>query len=95
MATVTELEPGQIATSAGADKLRGELLSAHTVRSGDLWMASASVYSDGAAEITVSAGYDSASKSWRQHEYYYSFEVATRAIVALESSGTLPSEDEI
>ena len=58
MATITELARGQIATPAGADKMRGELLSAHTVRCADSWMAVATVYSDGAAEIEVAAGYN-------------------------------------
>jgi hypothetical protein len=95
MATTTELAPGQITTPAGADKLRGELLSAHTVRCGNAWTANATVYSDGAAEIEVSVGYDRASGTWRTHEYYYSFELATRALAHYEATGTLPSEGDV
>lgn len=95
MATTTVMLPGQIATPAGADTLRGELLSAHTVVCRNSWMAMAAVYSDGAAEITVSVGYDAASASWTQHEYYYSFEKATRALVAFEASGDLPAEEDL
>jgi hypothetical protein len=95
MATITELARGQIATQAGAEKLRGELLSAHTVRCGDSWTAVATVYSDGAAEIEVSTGYDSASQSWRLHEYYYSFEKASQALAIYEDSGALPSESDL
>lgn len=95
MATITELARGQIATQAGAEKLRGELLSAHSVRCGDEWTAAATVYSDGAAEIEVAAGYDRASNAWRQREYYYSFEKATQALVAFEASGELPAEGDL
>ena len=92
---MTELDRGQIATAAGADKLRGELLSAHTVRCGQAWHAAATVYSDGAAEIEVSTDYDRASESWRVTEYYYSFELATRALCQYEQTGVLPSESEL
>lgn len=95
MATTTELAPGQIFTPAGADKLRGELLSAHTVRCGDAWTASATVYSDGAAEIEVSTDYDRANGSWRSHDYFYSFELATRALCQYEQTGTLPGEGDL
>jgi hypothetical protein len=95
MATITELARGQIATPAGTDKMRGELLSAHTVRCADSWMAVATVYSDGAAEIEVAAGYDGASETWRRREYYYSFEKATQALAAYEESGELPAEGEL
>jgi hypothetical protein len=95
MSNLFEMLPGQIVTPAGADKLRGELLSAHQVRCGDRWMAAAAVYSDGAAEITVSTGYDAATKTWAQHEYYYSFEITARALAIFEQSGRLPSEDEL
>jgi hypothetical protein len=95
MATITELARGQIATQAGADKLRGELLSAHTVRCENSWMAVATVYSDGAAEIEVAIGYDGASDSWRTHEFYYSFELAARALSAYEATGALPAENEL
>ena len=95
MATMTELAPGQIATPAGADKLRGELLSAHSVRCGDSWSASATVYSDGAAEIEVATSYDRANDAWRGSEYYYSFELATRALCIYEQTGVLPAESEL
>ncbi len=95
MSATTELAAGYIATEAGADKLRGELLSAHAVRCGNHWTAAAEVFSDGAAEITVSTGYDAASKSWQQHEYYYSFEKATAALRQFEATGTLPTEDQL
>jgi hypothetical protein len=95
MATITELARGQIATQAGAEKLRGELLSAHSVRCGDEWMADATVYSDGAAEIEIAAAYDRASSSWRRREYYYSFEKATQALALFEASGELPAEGDI
>ena len=51
MATITELLRGQIVTPAGADKLRGELLSAHTVRCADSWMAVASDQYDGNGKL--------------------------------------------
>jgi hypothetical protein len=95
MTTITELAHGQIATAAGADKMRGELLSTHTVRCADSWMAVATVYSDGAAEIEVAVGYDGASATWRRREYYYSFEKATQALAAYEVSGALPAESEL
>lgn len=92
MATVTPIEPGAIATPAGADKLRGELLSAHEVRCGDLWRALASVYADGAAEIEVGAGFDASSQSWASSAFFYSFEAATAALRAFEATGVLPDE---
>lgn len=92
MASTTEIAPGQIATEAGAEKLRGELLSARALRCENTWMAAAEVFSDGAAEITVSAGFDAARQQWTQHEYFYSFEAATRAIRDLEATGTLSGE---
>ena len=95
MATITELARGQIATQAGAEKLRGELLSAHSVRCGDEWTADATIYSDGAAEIEVAAGYDRTSNSWRRREYYYSFEKATQALAVFVAAGELPSEGEL
>jgi hypothetical protein len=95
MAMITELARGQIATPAGADKMRGELLSAHTVRCEDSWMAVATVYSDGAAEIEVATGYDGASETWQRREYYYSFEKATQALAAYETSGELPAESDL
>jgi hypothetical protein len=95
MATITELARGQIATPAGADKMRGELLSAHTVCCADSWMAVATVYSDGAAEIEVAVGYDGASETWRRREYYYSFEKAAQALATYEASGALPAEGEL
>ena len=95
MATITELARGQIMTPSGADKLRGELLSAHTVRCADSWMAVATVYSDGAAEIEIAADYDGANEIWRRREYYYSFEKATQALSAYEASGQLPAESDL
>ncbi|MCU0490099.1 MAG: hypothetical protein MUD01_00720 [Chloroflexaceae bacterium] len=88
--TVTPMQPGQIATEAGADTLRGELLSAHAVRCGDLWFATASVYSDGAAEIELSCRYDAEGGQWASHAYFYSFERATTALREYEASGELP-----
>lgn len=88
--TTTPMEPGQIATDAGADTFRAELLSAHTVRCADLWMAVSSVYEDGAAEIELSCNYDPATTRWAAHAYYYSFERATAALRAYEASGTVP-----
>lgn len=95
MTTFTELAAGQIATDAGGDKLRGELLNAKGLRCGDSWLALATIYSDGAAEIQVSADYDASTQAWRQHEYYYSFEAVIKALVAYEQHGTLPPEDDL
>ena len=92
MATITPMERGAIATPAGADKLRGELLSAHEVRCGDLWRALASVYADGAAEIEVDADFDQARQAWSASAFFYSFEAATAALRAFESTGELPEE---
>ena len=92
MATITPMAPGQIATEAGADKLRGELLSAHEVRCGDSWQAVASVYADGAAEIEVSAGYDRQRQAWTQHAFFYSFEATTAALRVYEATGELVEE---
>ena len=78
-----------------ADKLRGELLSAHEVRCGNDWLATATVYSDGAAEIEVSVGYNPATGAWRAHDYYYSFEVATRALAQYEATGVLAGESDL
>lgn len=88
--TTTPMQPGQIATTEGADTFRGELLSAHTVRCGDLWIASASVYSDGAAEIEISCQFDAERGQWSAHAYYYSFDRAATALRAYEVDGTLP-----
>jgi hypothetical protein len=85
--------PGLIATDAGADKLRGELLSAHQVRCGSSWLALAQVYGDGAAEIEIAVGFDAARQSWSQHAFYYSFEAAVAALRAYESTGVLPAEE--
>jgi hypothetical protein len=93
--TFTEMAKGQIATDAGGDKLRGELLNAKGLRCGNAWMAVATTYSDGAAEIEVSADYDAGAGAWRQHEYYYSFEAAIKALAAYEQGGTLPAEDDL
>lgn len=87
---ITPMSPGQIATPAGADTLRAELLSAHAVRCGDLWMASSSVYGDGAAEIEVSCRFEPDSRSWQAHAYFYSFDRATAAIRDFEATGVIP-----
>lgn len=87
------MQPGQIATEAGADKLRGELLSAHEVRCGDSWQASATVYADGAAEIEVSAVYDATKGAWSQHAFFYSFEATTNALRHFEATGELIEEE--
>ena len=86
------MTPGQIATEAGADKLRGELLSAHEVRCGDSWRAISTVYADGAAEIEVSALYDRQRETWTQHAFFYSFEAATIALREYEATGELREE---
>jgi hypothetical protein len=93
MATITPMEPGQIASQAGADKLRGELLSAHEVRCAQLWHAVSTVYADGAAEIEISARYNPATDTWSQHAFFYSFEAATRALRIYEETGELHEED--
>ena len=92
MATTTPIEPGAIATPAGADKLRGELLSAHEVRCGDLWHALASVYADGAAEIEVGVRFDADRQAWSDSAFFYSFEAATAAIRTFEETGVLAEE---
>lgn len=92
MSNITMFVVGQIATPEGADKLRGELLSSRSVRCGDHWYAQATVYSDGAAEIQVSARFDPDNRRWLQHEYYYSFENTIRALSHYEQSGELIGE---
>ncbi len=87
---VTPMLPGQIASEAGADTLRGELLSSHAVRCADLWMATASVYGDGAAEIEIACQFDPQRQQWESHAYFYSFERATNALRAYEANGMLP-----
>lgn len=93
MATITPMQPGQIATESGADKLRGELLSAHEVRCGDSWQAIATVYADGAAEIEVSASYDRQQQTWTKHAFFYSFETTTSALRTFEATGELNEEE--
>ena len=88
--TTITMQPGDIATSAGADTFRGELLSAHTVRCGDLWQAGSEVYSDGAAEIALLCRYDQAAGRWAAEAYYYRFERAIRALRDYEADGVLP-----
>ncbi|MBC8075876.1 MAG: hypothetical protein H7Y32_07365 [Chloroflexales bacterium] len=92
MATTTPIEPGAIATQAGADKLRGELLSAHEVRCANLWHALASVYADGAAEIEVGVAFDADRQVWASSAFFYSFEAVTAALRAYEATGVLPEE---
>ncbi len=93
MATITPMQPGQISTEAGSDKLRGELLSAHEVRCGDLWQATATVYADGAAEIEVSAVYNPSKGVWTHHAFFYSFEATTNALRHFEATGELVEEE--
>jgi hypothetical protein len=89
--TTTELAPGQILSDPGADTFRGELLSAHAVRCADLWLAQATIYSDGAAEIELFCNYAAQSKRWQTESYYYSFERAIAALRAYEERGELPA----
>ncbi|MFV9505592.1 MAG: hypothetical protein AB4911_13635 [Oscillochloridaceae bacterium umkhey_bin13] len=88
--TTTLMDRGQIMGDAGADTFRGELLSAHAVRCADLWLAQATVYSDGAAEIEIRCGLDSTGRRWEAEVYYYSFERAVRALREYEETGNLP-----
>ena len=88
--TSTEMTPGQIFTDSGADTFRGELLSSHTLRCADLWMASAQVYSDGAAEIELLCSYDPRTDRWDAEVYYFSFERAIKALREYEETGNIP-----
>lgn len=88
--TTTALEPGQILSEAGAETFRSELLSAHTVRCANLWLANASIYSDGAAEIEILCSYDRNSDRWDAEIYYYSFDRAVKALREYEQTGNIP-----
>jgi hypothetical protein len=88
--TVTMLDPGRIQEDAGADTFRGELLSAHAVRCGDLWMANAQVYHDGAAEIELLCSLNPKTGRWDAEIYYYSFEQAIIALREYEATGNIP-----
>lgn len=88
--TMTRLEPGQIFSDAGADTFRGELLSAHAVRCADLWLAQATVYSDGAAEIEIFCSRNAATDRWDADVYYYSFDRAVKALREYEETGNIP-----
>lgn len=88
--TTTPMSPGQIMSDAGADTFRGELLSSHTVRCASLWMASATVYSDGAAEIELFCSFNPAIDNWDAEVYYYSFEHAVKALREYEQTGNIP-----
>lgn len=88
--TETAMEPGQILSDAGADTFRGELLSAHAVRCGNLWLANATVYSDGAAEIEIRCSLNPARSRWDAEIYYYSFERAVMALREYEETGNIP-----
>lgn len=89
----TPMEPGTIATQAGADQFRSELLGAHAMRCGDLWMAVSSVYEDGAAEIEVACRFDPDTEAWATHAYFYSFEQAIAALREYEQTGIPPEEE--
>jgi hypothetical protein len=88
--TETAMDRGQIMSDAGADTFRGELLSAHTVRCGNLWLANATVYSDGAAEIEIRCSLDKTRSRWDAEIYYYSFERAVKALREYEETGNIP-----
>lgn len=88
--TETAMVPGQIMTDAGADVFRGELLSAHSVRCNCLWLAHATVYSDGAAEIEIRCSLDQARGRWEAEIYYFSFERAVKALREYEETGNIP-----
>jgi hypothetical protein len=84
------MAPGQILSDAGADTFRGELLSAHAVRCADLWLAQATIYSDGAAEIEILCSRDGRTTRWAADVYYYSFERAVAALREYEETGNIP-----
>ncbi|NJN15317.1 MAG: hypothetical protein HC822_02960 [Oscillochloris sp.] len=88
--TTTELERQQIFTASGADSFRSELLSGRTVRCANLWMASAQVYNDGAAEIEIFCSLDIRTDRWDAEIYYYSFERAIAALREYEQTGNIP-----
>ncbi|NTU83277.1 MAG: hypothetical protein HGA45_28555 [Chloroflexales bacterium] len=88
--TMTAMAPGQILDNDGADIFRGELLSAHSVRCDNLWLAQATVYSDGAAEIEILCSLNQANGRWDAEVYYYSFERAVGALREYEETGNIP-----
>jgi hypothetical protein len=88
--TVTPFEPGRIQEESGADTFRGELLSAHAVRCGNLWLANAQVYNDGAAEIELLCSLNPQTGRWDAEIYYYSFERAVTALREYEETGNIP-----
>jgi hypothetical protein len=88
--TTTELAPGQIFSASGADTFRGELLSAHAVRCANLWLAHATVYNDGAAEIEILCSLNPGANRWDAEVYYYSFERAVAALREYEETGNIP-----
>lgn len=88
--TMTAMAPGEILNDDGADTFRGELLSAHTVRCENLWLAQATVYSDGAAEIEILCSLDPATSRWDAEVYYYSFDRAVAALREYEETGNIP-----
>ncbi|WP_129671485.1 hypothetical protein [Candidatus Chloroploca sp. Khr17] len=88
--TTTAMDPGQILTDAGADTFRGELLSAHAVRCQNFWLATATVYHDGAAEIAIWCSLNPAHGRWDAEIYYFSFEQAIRALREYEETGNIP-----
>jgi hypothetical protein len=88
--TTTLMERGQIMSDSGADTFRGELLSAHAVRCDNLWLAHATVYSDGAAEIEIRCCMSPTNGRWETEIYYYSFERAVQALREYEDTGNIP-----
>lgn len=88
--TMTAMAPGDILNDDGADTFRGELLSAHAVRCENLWLAQATVYSDGAAEIEIRCSLNPASGRWDAEVYYYSFDRAVTALREYEETGNIP-----
>lgn len=86
----TAMAPGQIFTDAGADSFRSELLSAHAVRCGNLWLAQATIYNDGAAEIELLCSLNPVTDQWDAGIYYYSFERAVAALREYEETGNIP-----
>ncbi len=88
--TITLMERGAIMSVAGADTFRAELLSAHAVRCDDRWLAQATVYSDGAAEIEIWCSLDAERGDWDAEIYYYSFERAVLALREYEATGNIP-----
>ena len=88
--TTTAMQPGQILDDSGAESFRGELLSGRTMRCANLWMASAQLYNDGAAEIEIFCSFDPRVDRWDAEIYYYSFERAVQALREYEQTGNMP-----